>query len=738
MLEESEQKMRVRQNQESPGADWLPVGEEPQPATSIADCVILRNEGISLVSFPDGEIDAEAHEATGVYLRDTRYLSRLRLSIGGVRPTLLDASESGPIHSAVFTNPALVRPDGGLVPARALVLRRRRVVAEGLCEVLTVSNYSGAEQRVELRIEFDADFRDIFEVRGFQRASSRPEVRVEVEEGSVTFRYAGLDGEERWTRIGFDPWPSVLSPNLAVFELELASRETRRVDVRVELARSLEAAPLDQLVDRVRRQQEELLQAVTQVRADYEPLTHALEHALLDVHALRTKFDGEQFIAAGVPWFDTLFGRDSLITGIFLLPFWPDVLRVSLRELARYQAEELDPIRDASPGKIPHELRWGELARIGEVPFARYYGSVDSTPLFLIAGAEYLAWTGDERTVRALWGSFERALDWCLRETDGGSRPLAYARMSAAGLENQGWKDSHDAIVWPDGRLVRPPIALVEAQAYLWAAFRAFAELAHALGEDDRGAGEAAARVRSWFGRSFAHSELGYVLCLEEGVRPVPTAASNLGHVLWVGAADEELATRAGRRLLQPDLFSGWGVRTLSTEAARYNPLGYHTGSVWPHDNAIAIAGLRRYGLDDLATRLAGALIEAALAFPSYRIPELFSGDPRELRLVPTPFPVASRPQAWAAASLPYVMATLLGLRPRGPRQLAIVRPILPPGVEWVRVRNLRFQGAAIDVTFRRGDARVAVEVDDVRGPVDIVLSDTWPPSAVGRVPEGS
>lgn len=733
MLGESELKMRVRQDEETPGADWLPVGEEPQPATSITDCVILRNEGISLVSFPNGEIDAADHEATGIYTRDTRHLSRLRLSIGGVRPTLLDASESGPIHSAVFTNPALVRPDGELVPARALVLRRRRVVADGLHEALTVSNYSGVGQRVELRVEFDADFRDIFEVRGFERQSPRPEVRAEVDEAAVTFRYQGLDGEERWTRIRFEPRPAALAPNLAVFDLELASRGTRRVDIRVELGRKVEAAPVEEVVERVRRQQTELLQAVTQLRADYEPLTHALEHALLDVHALRTKFDGEQFVAAGVPWFDTLFGRDSLITGLFLLPFWPDVLRVSLKELARHQAEEFDPIRDASPGKIPHELRWGELARIGEVPFARYYGSVDSTPLFLIAGAEYLAWTGDERTVRALWRSFERAVEWCLRESEGGSRPLAYARMSAAGLENQGWKDSHDAIVWPDGRLALPPIALVEAQAYLWAALAAFADLARALGEEDRGAGAAADRVRSWFEERFAHRELGYVLCLEEAARPVPTAASNVGHVLWVGAASEEMAARAARRLFQPDLFSGWGIRTLSADAARYNPLGYHTGSVWPHDNAIALAGLRRYGFDDLASRLASALIDAALAFPSYRIPELFSGDPRELRLVPTPFPVASRPQAWAAASLPYVMATLLGLRPRGPRELAIVRPILPPGVEWVRVRNLRFHGAAIDLTFRRGDARVAVEVDDVRGQIDIVLSDSWPSSPLAR-----
>lgn len=719
-----------------PAPGWLPIGEEPQPAGSITDCVILRNAGVSLVTREGGDIDASAHDATGLYTRDTRHLSRLRLTLGGVEPILLDASQSGAVFSAVFTNPPMADPAGTVVPGRALVIRRRRVVRRGLAESLTISNYAPGTQRFEVRLEFDADFRDIFEVRGLERRSPRGAVDVLAGRSGVRYRYTGADGLTRRTSLRFDPPPAALAPGAAVYHLALEPRETVVIEVRVGVDGERERSPLPLVVARVQSEERAFLDGLARFQCDYEPLSHAAERALLDIAALRTRFDDTEFIAAGVPWFDTLFGRDSLLTGVFLAPFAPRLLGSALRVLARYQAREEDPSADAAPGKIPHELRWGELARAGDVPFGRYYGSVDATPLFLLAAGEYLAWTGDLAAIRDLWPALAAAAGWCLGELERYGGVIAYERRSAAGLENQGWKDSHDAIRWPDGRLAAPPIALVEVQAYAWAGLQAFADLAAACGQPDLGAGQAASHLLVALDERFGLPGLGFALCLERAREPVPTPASNAGHVLWAGAANRARAAAAAARAFQSDLFSGWGIRTLGAGVVGYNPLGYHTGSVWPHDNAIFLAGLRRYGFDDFALQLGTAFIEAALAFPASRIPELYCGDPRELRLVPTPYPVASRPQAWAAASLPYVLALLLGVRPAGPRTLAVTRPLLPPPLRWARLSNLRFADAAIDLAFRRGASGVAVEVEDVRGDVAVLLTDSWPETGLhARLP---
>ncbi len=711
-----------------PAAGWLPVGEEPQPAGSITDCVILRNEGMSLVTLAGGDLDAGAHEATGLYRADTRHLSRLRLTLGGVTPTLLDASQSGAVFSAVFTNPAMAGPGGEVVPARALVIRRRRVLGRGLAESLAISSYHPERQQFEVRFEVDADFCDIFEVRGFRRRGRRPPVEVLPGRTGIRFRYTGADGVVRNTTVRFDPPPESIGNDGAVYRLALEPRETAVIELRVNAGDGPpERLPLPHVIARVQREEREFLAGATRFQSDYEPLNDAVERALLDVRALRTTLDGTEFIAAGVPWFDTLFGRDSLLTGIFLAPWAPGLLRGTLEVLARHQARAYDPASDAAPGKVPHELRWGELANTGEVPFGRYYGSVDATPLFLVAAEEYLAWTGDAATVAGLMPALRAAAGWCLRELERYGGVIAYRRESAAGLENQGWKDSHDAIRWPDGRLVEPPTALVEVQAYTFAGLRAFARVAARCGETAEEAATAADQLARVIEERFADDGLGYVLCLERAEVPVPTPASNAGHLLWLGDPQPARAATFADRAFQSDMFSGWGVRTLASTVAGYNPLGYHTGSVWPHDNAVLLAGLRRHGFDDFARALGTAFIEAALAFPAYRIPELYCGDPRELRLVPTPYPVASRPQAWSAASLPFVLATMLGLRPAGPRSLAVTRPILPGMVEWVRLRNLRVAGASVDLTFRRGAAGVAVEVEEVRGELTVVLSDRWP-----------
>ncbi len=726
----------MRDDEQAPrDTNWLPAGEEPHPLGSITHYSVLRHGGISVLSLHSGDIDAEAEVSTGMYVRDTRHLSKLRLTFGGVAPILLDARAPETALSAIFTNPAIRAPGGEVIPAQTLVVRRKRVIAESLLESLSVSNYAAVAVELELRLEFGADFHDIFEVRGYERSAPAQPVNAEVRDGCIYFEYLGADNRKRTTTISFLTPPTTLTASAATIRLEMEPRETSEFLLEV----SADSEPTNEHVDvaraRVQGEQRLWLEQSTQIRTNHDAINDMLDRSLLDVQALLTTTGDDHYLAAGVPWFDSLFGRDSLIAGMEMVAFAPEVLRSALLVLAKYQADSTDPMHDATPGKIPHELRWGELASAGEVPFGQYYGSVDVTPMYILAAAEYVRWTGDHATLRKIWPNVQRAMEWCREQMRTGVEGfVSYSRLSVGGLENQGWKDSHDAIVWPDGRLVQPPIALIEVQGYLGAALGAYANLAAALG--DPTAAEAAREAPRFCKRIddyFGHSDLGYVLCLDGNGAQVPTAASNAGHMLWAGVARKDLAELAAHRLLQPDMFSGWGVRTLSSMVGGFNPLGYHVGSVWPHDNALLAAGLRWYGFDDLAERLGGSLIQMALSFDEYRVPELLSGDARELRLVPTPYPVASRPQAWSAASLPYVFISLLGFRPGKPGQLCIVRPTLPEGVDWLHVRRLRFGGGSLDLTFRRQARHVSVEVEHIYGSVEVVLSQSAPDDVLFR-----
>jgi glycogen debranching enzyme len=713
-------------------SDWLPIGEEPLAHGSITHLSVLRGDGLSALSLPSGEIDAESEPSAGLYYQDTRHLSKLRFSFGGVAPLLLDSGETDQTLSAIFTNSG-IRPGGPeqeVVPQNSLIARRRRVVHDALRESLTLSNYARTPCQVDVRIEFGADFEDIFVIRGFKRKSAKPEVVKDVRGDRVRFRYTGVDEKVRTTIVQFSEKPTEISQTQATFLCPLEPGETKVIEFAVSVGEEKFAKEtVRSAVRRVTEAQHEFLAAATTIETDNQQLNRALERGLLDIHALTTTVDGVEFVAAGVPWFDTLFGRDSLITGMQLAAFAPGLLGKTLRLLASYQADEADDRHDATPGKLPHELRWGELANIGEVPFGRYYGSVDSTPLFIVAAGEYARWTEDVDTIQEIWPQIRKAMDWCIDEIEGDPNGfLSYSRISAGGLENQGWKDSHDAVVWPDGSLVEPPIALVEVQGYVLAAFYSFMGLARLVGDQQtERVGKLTAEFEDRFDRSFSDTELGYIYCLDGAGRRVATPVSNGGHLMWSGAARLEQARVLAARLMAPDMFSGWGVRTISTEVKGYNPLGYHMGTVWPHDNSLIFAGFRGYGVDEQAFVLGNAIVEAALAFPAYRIPELFSGDNRELRSVPTPFPVASRPQAWSAASLPFVMASFLGVRPGGDRQLVVSRPMLPRNVSWVRVRNLRVGRGTADLTFRSQGNRVSVEVESLRNGLQVVLSQAHP-----------
>jgi glycogen debranching enzyme len=458
-------------------------------------------------------------------------------------------------------------------------------------------------------------------------------------------------------------------------------------------------------------------------------LDRTVERAMADLRALVTPWPGsdEEYIAAGVPWFSTLFGRDSVITALETLAFQPRIAVDTLELLARHQATKEDPGRDAEPGKILHELRTGEMARLGEIPHVPYYGSVDATPMWLVLLAETHAWTGDDALVERLWPNVLAALEWIDRHGDrDGDGFVEYQRRSNEGLINQGWKDSSDAVRTRDGRLAQAPIALVEVQGYVWDAKHRIAALATRRGDTalaERLIAEADA-LRARFEDAFWMEDVGtYAMALDADKQQANAVTSNPGQALWSGIVSQERAARVVASLLSPVMNSGWGVRTLASDQVGFNPIGYHLGSVWPHDNALIAAGLKRYGFVREAGLLAEQLLGASRHFREYRLPELFCGFGREESQLPVPYPVACTPQAWAAGAPFSLVQTMLGLRADAPAgTLELVRPELPEWLEKVTVQGMRIGGSTVDLHVYRSEAGTGVEVVRRTGEVDVVV----------------
>ncbi|MGH7258959.1 MAG: amylo-alpha-1,6-glucosidase, partial [Nitrospiraceae bacterium] len=465
------------------------------------------------------------------------------------------------------------------------------------------------------------------------------------------------------------------------------------------------------------------------IESDSLLLNRVVRRSLLDLHVLESSLKGDRFFAAGVPWFVTLFGRDSLITALQTLAYDPDIARDTLQLLARYQGQRVDHWRDEEPGKILHELRVGELARLHEIPHTPYYGTIDATPLFLVLVSRHADWTGDLELFKELRPNIEQALEWIDQYGDGdGDGYLEYDSTTKHGLINQGWKDSGDAIVTAEGTLAQPPISLVEVQGYVYMAKHSIAELYDRTGEKERAADlrRQADELRRQFNRDFWLEDKGFfALALEADDRPCAVISSNPGQALWTGIVDTDKAGKVVDRLLEPDLYNGWGIRTLSHHERRYNPIGYHLGTVWPHDNALIAAGCRRYGFGAAAKRIFLGLLEAAMGFDHYRLPEVFAGFPREEYGVPVHYPVACHPQAWAAGSIPYLLETMLGLQPHAFEQrLDIVNPDLPPLISWLEMRRLKVGQSVVDLRFeRKADGRLVAEVLHVNGPLNVVVA---------------
>jgi len=702
------------------------------------NAIVLKFDDTFLVSDIAGDFSAGEGRGVGLFYRDTRFLSRYGLSLED-QPLWALSSEhgGGDWVSHALENQSLENSSD--CEPHSIAVRRYRTAGDGeLRELLVVTNYAMSAMRVCLRLRFEADFADVFQVRSLTGEQPKQQRGSRAGPAEMCLWAVGQDERHRSTTLHFDPAPSELTGDSAAFDLTLAAGQTAQIDVRIRLHESRsggdgEARPPDstrqaafdprRLKDGVDPQGRELLEGATQLHSDPR-LEKLIRRSLLDVSMLRCRLRGDlQYIAAGVPWFVTLFGRDSAICALQLCAWRGDVSGDTVRLLARHQATQIDRYRDAQPGKILHELRRGQLARLNLIPQSpAYYGSVDVTLLFIMLIDAWLAWSGDLAAVRELRPNLQAALEWIERYGDGdGDGYLDYGGGQAdgsyqGGLVNQGWKDSGDAIVNADGTLAEPPIALCEVQGYLYRTWHSAARTLRHLGEHSTAADleQKAAALRERFERDYWSGKLGcYVLARQRGGRAAEVIASNAGQVLWSGIASAEHAAAVERRMMAPDMFSGWGVRTLSSKERRYNPLSYHLGSVWPHDNALLCAGLRRYGRNESALRIFDALCAAASGFRNERMPELYCGFARSAEEThPVPYPVACSPQAWAAGAIPYALTSLLGLAADAPEALLrICDPLLPEWIGHLQLCGLRVGDASVDLTFER-DAHGQVQYD--------------------------
>jgi glycogen debranching enzyme len=677
-----------------------------------------------------GDIRATGLGEEGLYHRGTRHLSRLGFTIGGRAPLLLSSTvrDDNAFLVIDMTNPDLAQDGEDALARDTLHIFRRSVLWDECCHMeFRLRSYGDRPIELPLSFSFDADFRDIFEIRG-QRRNRRGELLdPAVKAGSVELGYTGLDGVKRRTLIEFDQTPDLLTDREAQFRLSLDPGEVVTLSLSVHCGGGCGGERFAQIAGTVEAGIRGAANGQARIASGNEQFNDWVKRSLADVRLMVTDTEHGAYPYAGIPWFSTPFGRDGIITALECLWLDPGLARGVLEYLAATQSDALDPARDAEPGKILHEARQGEMAALGEIPFGRYYGTVDATPLFIILAAEYYVRTEDREFIAALWPNVERALSWIDEYGDAdGDGFVEYSRRSATGLATQGWKDSFDSVFHADGALAEGPVALCEVQAYVYGARRGGARLASVLGHHARAETlERQARdLKTRFEESFWSEELGtYVLALDGAKRQCHVRASNAGHCLLTGIASPERAQRVAAALLDDTSWSGWGIRTVPSTEVRFNPMAYHNGSVWPHDNALIAAGFARYGLNEPMLRIFSGMFDVSRFVELQRLPELFCGFPRRPGEGPTLYPVACAPQAWAAGSVLLLLASCTGLRIDAPsRRIELFRPALPAWLERVQIAGLRVGDASVDIELTRHPEDVGVTLVRRSGEIEVVV----------------
>jgi len=692
----------------------------------------LKHDDTFVVLDSHGDIGASAGGPDGLFNADTRYLARLELVLDGVQPLLLGSNlrDDNSALTVDLTNPDVYRNERIVLQKDMLHIVRTIFLWRGTAyQRIGLQNHGEGIASFDLTLLFDNDFADLFEVRGERRLRRGIGSSKVLGPADVALEYSGLDGKPRSTALQFDPRPTRLAVNAATFHLDLAPQQASSLFASVACNKlaALKPAPFFRGLLAHRREMRQSTSGATSIETSNNIFNEVLCQSMADLNMLMTETPQGRYPYAGIPWYSTTFGRDGLITALQMLWIDPRVARGVLKRLAFYQAKSIDPLADAEPGKILHEMRGGEMAALREVPFAQYYGSVDATPLFVLLAGLYVERTGDDETLAELWPAIEAALRWI----DGAGDPdqdgfVEYQRASEQGLANQGWKDSYDAIFHADGPLAEGYIALSEVQAYVFAGKHLAARCALRLGLVDRARQlEAdAQRLAERFEEAFWCDDLGtYALALDGAKQPCKVRTSNAGQLLFTGIARHDRARMVAADLMRPHFFTGWGIRTVARGEARYNPMSYHNGSIWPHDNALIALGLARYGLKQSVEHVFKGLFDAASYMDLRRLPELFCGFQRERRRGPTLYPVACAPQAWASATPFTLLEAALGLEfdvQRG--EIRLRNPRLPAFLNEVILRELQLGPSSVDLRVHRHGDDVSLEVLRTRGQIQVSI----------------
>ncbi len=678
-----------------------------------------------------GDVQTTGMGEQGLFFEDTRHLSEFMVHLWGTRPLLLSSTvETGNfLFTGDLANLDVSRGQEVVIPRGTLHVLRSRFLWKNSCyEEFVFVNHGLSDLYIPFRISFGADFADIFEVRGMRRQKKGVPLPAEVRQDSVRIAYQGLDAVVRQTLIRWSSAPTKATDRELIYELTLPPKkralfhfsiscESTAAEHNIEYPRAMRAA---------RHELESLANAFPRMASSNSRFNDWINRSIADVQMMMVGNPETNYPYAGVPWFSTVFGRDGIITALQSLWLNPEMARGVLQCLASSQATKIDSSIEAEPGKILHEMRQGEMAALGEVPFGRYYGSVDATPLFIILAGAYYERTADAKLIKELWPNIERALRWIDEFGDAdGDCFVEYRRQGAKGLVQQGWKDSNDSIFHADGTIAEAPVALCEVQGYVYAAKLAASRLCRFAGGSDRSATLEleAENLRARFAEQFWCEKLStYALALDGRKRPCQVRASNAGHCLYTGIASPERAQRVAQTLFRPESFNGWGVRTVASGEARYNPLSYHNGSIWPHENSLIASGLAKYGCKKLAGQIFMALLDLSSLVELHRLPELFCGVDRRPGEGPTLYPVACSPQAWAAAAPFLILQACLGISINAERKRIVFDdPYLPEGIPNLAINDLRCDGTSVDLFLERRNDSVLVHKTGTAGAIEIV-----------------
>ena len=681
-----------------------------------------------------GDIHSLRTGSQGLYHEGTRFLSRFELTLNGERPLLLSSTikENNVLLNVDLTNPDMAADGQVQISRGSLHVSRTRFLWQGRCfERLRVHNYSLHPVPVRLSVSVDADFADLFEVRGTIRSRRGRRLESVMFKDGLSLGYEGLDCVERWVTVRCAPAPTAVNPEEIRFDTFLQAGEVVQWDMTI----SCEVTQRIRCDHSYEHALVEVERALHSARADDCHIVTSnpqfnmwLNRSLADLHMMVSDTPDGPYPYAGVPWFSTPFGRDGLITAFEFLWVNPSIARGVLAYLAATQAKEVLPEQDAEIGKILHETRKGEMAALKEIPYGRYYGSIDATPLFIMLAGAYYERTGNQAFITQIWPNIELALQWIDHAGDlDGDGFVEYSRRSKDGLIHQGWKDSQDAVFHADGSPAEGPIALCEVQGYVFAAKRDAARLALVLGhtEQARQLLKEADTLQTQFERNFWCNDLSlYALALDGFKQPCRVRTSNAGHCLWTGIADQKHGMKTAKTLMSDSFFNGWGVRTVAATETRFNPMAYHNGSVWPHDNALIAAGMATYGFKQGALKILCGLFDASLFLDRHRLPELLCGFQRSPGEGPTLYPVACSPQTWSSVAVFLLLQACLGLRIDAPRaRLSFSQPVLPPFLEHIQIKNLRIGEAKVDLSIERHEKDVGINILRREGCIEIVVT---------------